>query len=135
MRVGITSFFLILFLFFAPSAYAGKSYPELAHTLFENTVDILVAHGLCKDRQDCLHQHRLGAGGSLEHAKVSIYEARDIDPMVIVEIIKLYTSTYYDNKQVTPIRLRFYNEEAEEVVKWFDRPDPLIEILFKKIGD
>ena len=136
MTGNIVKLLIVFMLFFTVSAHAGKhAYPELAHKLGMDTHNILIENRLCKDIQDCRKQVRIGVGGSPDYAKVSIYKATDIDQKILTEIAQLYVTAYFDNKQKITVRLRLYDEEAQEVVKWFSRPDPLVELLFEKRGD
>ena len=136
MTVKMIPFLLILLFHFTAPAQAGKhAYPDLAQELAVQADEILIKHGLCKDVYDCRNQDFTFRGGTPEYAIVTVYKSRQLEPVIIKEIMQLCLDAYYANNQNIRIKLKFYVETTQEKNTLFSGVKPLIQLDLKAKGD
>jgi hypothetical protein len=121
----LRSICLSLVLMFGSVAWAGPpgTYQQESLALIEAIDNILVEHGYCQNRNDCIKKKLAFSGRTSTGVDVEVYQVTD--DRAIQKILTVCASAYAKNQQQMDISLSIYRQSHEELMgfgKWYKKP-------------
>lgn len=107
------------------AAWAGPpgTYQKESLALIKVIDSILVEHGHCQDRNDCIEKELAFSGRTSTGVGVEVYQVTDV--RAIQKILTACTSSYANNQQRMDISLSMYRQSHKELMgfgKWYKKP-------------
>lgn len=126
-------FGLGLSLVWVPSVMAGThGYPELAEQLAQDSIKVLIKHGVCKNpNNDCVHQERIKRGGTPDHAILFVFKVHELKQSTIEDLLSLSYRSYMKTNSRVTVEVKMYRETREKKVALFSGAEPVIHLIFK----
>jgi len=95
-------------------AFAGDPFYYDQRTRLVNTcTEILMSHGLCADKNDCIKKQFVFVGGSSGGIYLEVYGVTEMP--VISKVISASVSEYAKNNKKISVTVYFYNEKHNDV--------------------